>query len=70
MTNIEAVRRIYEIFHSLDAWCALSANGREVFDLAINALATIDQIRWERDVAIKQLNDLGYQLGEKKEVEL
>lgn len=26
---------------------------------------TFDQIRWERDVAIQQLRDLGYSLGEK-----
>ena len=27
--------------------------------------SVLDQIRWERDIAIEQLKDLGYELGEK-----
>ena len=41
----------------------------EAIDMAIKALRarqTCDQIRWERDVAIHQLADLGYGLGEKQ----
>ena len=34
-------------------------------DMAIDALASIDQYRWERDIAIDQLHSLGYELGEK-----
>ena len=34
-------------------------------DDLISRQAVIDQIRWERDLAIEQLNELGYGLGEK-----
>ena len=40
----------------------------KAIDLAIEALKTYqtcEQIRWERDIAIQQLADLGYSLGEK-----
>lgn len=30
----------------------------------------LDQVRWERDVAIEQLNSYGVQLGEKAELEI
>ena len=30
----------------------------------------LDQVRWERDVAIEQLNSYGIQLGEKAELEI
>lgn len=45
-------------------------NEVEALDMAITALGAIDQIQWERDVAIKQLNDLGYGLGEKPREEV
>ena len=32
---------------------------------AINCVGAIEQIKWERDIAIQQLNELGYQFGEK-----
>lgn len=31
--------------------------------------SVVDQIRWERDLAIEQLKDLGYELGEKPRTE-
>lgn len=31
----------------------------------ISYLAVFEQIRWERDIAIGQLHELGYELGEK-----
>ena len=34
-------------------------------DHAINCVGAIEQIKWERDIAISQLNELGYQFGEK-----
>ena len=37
----------------------------EALSMAINALSSIEQIRWERDIAIEQLKELGYSLGEK-----
>ena len=45
-------------------------NEVEALDMAITALGAIEQIQWERDVAIKQLNDLGYGLSEKPREEL
>ena len=33
--------------------------------MSINALTIIDQIRWERDVVIEQLEDIGVGLGRK-----
>lgn len=30
-----------------------------------NCVGAIEQIKWERDIAIQQLNELGYQFGEK-----
>lgn len=43
------------------------AKRKEALDMAIQALEQepCEQIRWERDLAVKQLNDLGYSLGEK-----
>lgn len=29
------------------------------------SLEVFNQVAWERDIAIKQLNDLGYEFGEK-----
>lgn len=37
----------------------------EATKVAIQALGAIDQIRWERDVALSQLEELGLGLGEK-----
>jgi hypothetical protein len=65
------------------AWLqtAHSAEYAQALDMAIKALKTeptdkdlisksvFDQIKWERDVAISQLHDLGYELGEKPKAE-
>lgn len=51
--------------------CRLEVDKTEIlstFNNAIKALekqTTINQIIWERDIAIEQLKDLGYDLGEK-----
>ena len=37
----------------------------EALEMAKMCLGSIQQIQWERDVAIKQLNELGYEFGEK-----
>lgn len=37
----------------------------EALQMAINALGSIDQIKWERDIAIGQLKELGLGLGQK-----
>ena len=54
---IETLKRNYpsECFEQL----------REAVDMAISALGVIDQYRWERDIAVEQLKELGYELGEK-----
>ena len=38
---------------------------QQALDHAINCVGAIEQIKWERDIAIQQLNELGYQFGEK-----
>ena len=38
---------------------------KQALDHAINCVGAIEQIKWERDIAIQQLNELGYQFGEK-----
>ena len=40
-------------------------NEVEVIRQAINALGAIEQYKWERDVAIGQLEELGLTLGQK-----
>ena len=37
----------------------------EALDQAINALYVLGQVAWERDVAIQQLDELGYGLAER-----
>ena len=38
---------------------------KQALDHAITCVGAIEQIKWERDIAISQLNELGYQFGEK-----
>lgn len=40
-------------------------DGIEAMKVAISALGAIEQFRWERDVAISQLEELGLSLGQK-----
>lgn len=40
----------------------------QAIDMARNALGTIDQIMWERDIAIEQLESYGVHLGEKADI--
>lgn len=40
-------------------------DGIEAMKVAIYALGAIEQIRWERDVAVSQLEELGLSLGQK-----
>ena len=35
------------------------------FGIAIQALGAIEQYKWERDIAIEQLRELGLELGQK-----
>ena len=38
---------------------------RNAADQVIKKLSVFDQIKWERDLAIQQLEELGYGLGER-----
>lgn len=76
MTNKEAIKRIkdFALYHAIRD-LPNSAYTVEAFEMAIRALENQDrgvvsvglyeQVRWERDVAISQLEELGYGLGEK-----
>ena len=44
---------------------AFDSNEIQIIEEAISALILINQIRWERDVALEQLADLGLGLGQK-----
>ena len=42
---------------------------RQALDIAINAVGAIEQVRWERDTAIEQLNSYGVGLCENADVQ-
>lgn len=66
MTAQEAKQRLEKIWKDYtSAYDTVSIEDIMAFDMATNALGAIEQIQWERDLAIKQLHDLGYGLGEK-----
>ena len=58
--TIEVLERMQEINKQLKNYEVVQA-----IDHAINCVGAIEQIKWERDIAIQQLNELGYQFGEK-----
>ena len=62
---IEMIRDDMRLHHD-----NLSGTYRKALNMAITALGAIEQIQWERDMAIKQLHDLGYGLGEKPREEV
>ena len=71
MTNQEAKQRFERIWKDYtSAYDTVSIEDLMTFDMATNALGAIEQIQWERDMAIKQLHDLGYGLGEKPREEV
>ena len=57
---IEVLERMQEINKQLKNDEVVQA-----LDHAINCVGAIEQIKWERDIAIQQLNELGYEFGEK-----
>lgn len=61
----EAIRRIKEhmIIHKMNEPQAILIT--EALCMAIEALSSIEQIKWERDIAIKQLEEIGVGFGEK-----
>ena len=44
---------------------AIDIQLRGALELAMNALGAIEQFKWERNVAIEQLEELGISFGEK-----
>ena len=71
MTAQEAKQRLERIWKAYtSAYDTVSIEDLLAFDMATNSLGAIEQIQWERDMAIKQLHDLGYGLGEKPREEL
>lgn len=60
-------KQVIEILKNLT--CVVSKDKadetKQAIDHAINCVGAIEQIKWERDIAIQQLNELGYQFGEK-----
>ncbi len=66
MTPQEVKQQLEKIWKSYtSAYDTISREDALAFEMATNALGAIEQIQWERDLAIKQLHDLGYGLGEK-----
>lgn len=51
----------------LSEWVELS--GADEWRDIRNYLGAFEQIKWERDVAIQQLHDLGYDLGQKTDMQ-
>ena len=57
-------KRVIEIFNALKE-NSEDTEFTQAIDHAITCVGAIEQIRAERDIAIQQLNELGYQFGEK-----
>lgn len=64
---IENIKKLKTKRKSIIAELSLidEADYSQALDHAINCVGAIEQIKWERDIAIQQLNELGYQFGEK-----
>lgn len=69
MTNQEAkkyLKTILEIADSRDCCdVEIDAFYEEAIETGMSALAAIEQFKWERDVAVSQLKELGLCLGQK-----
>lgn len=48
------------------SWC--SKDEKKAMEVAISTLGAINQYKWERDIAVEQLKELGLELGEKCEM--
>lgn len=66
MDKVEAIQRIrtHMIVHHMEEHPHCQ-HITEALNIALNALGAIDQIRWERDIAIEQLRELGIGFGQK-----
>ena len=68
MTNEEAIKIL--INSAFLATVSKHQDIEEAVEMAVNALKEIDQVKWERDMGYKQINDLGCDLVEKIRDEL
>ena len=66
MTREEAIRRFENMKKILSVPNSDAERTIEAIDMAINALAVFPQYKWERDVALKQLEEYGIGFAEKK----
>ena len=64
--SIEYIKRQLDNGY-VDVGGAHDENEIQIIKEAISALILINQIRWERDIALEQLADLGLSLGQKIE---
>lgn len=62
--NLEQMKDHLETYNQ-QALVPYSQKYIQAIDHAINCVGAIEQIRAERDIAIQQLNELGYGFGEK-----
>ena len=63
MTNEESTRILRAIKDELIL--IFDRDRKDALEMAISALKALDQYRRERDIAVEQLKELGYELGEK-----
>lgn len=61
MTREEAIKEL-QLIAKITMW----NDRREAVEMAINALAVYPQYKWERDVALSQLEEYGIGFAEKK----
>lgn len=68
MTREEAINILKDVYENQvvkGGRCCGKTAFRTALLMSINALIVLDQIRWERDVAIEQLEEIGVGLGRK-----
>ena len=66
MDRIEAMKRIEDhmrVHHMKESPNCMHIT--EALKMALNALGAIEQIAWERNIALEQLEELGLSLGQK-----
>ena len=64
MTRDEAIQILRKLYNEIQN----PVNGElSAIDMAISALSVLDQIRWERDIALETLEEHGIGLGQKAE---
>ena len=68
MTRLEALNILEDVYKDMVIKGGRSCGKtsfRTALLMAMNALGAIEQIQWERDIAIEQLSELGLSLGQK-----